>query len=61
MFMLSLSDEIYRDPRIVNCTKKVLKSQGPEALQPRRHLDPRIASPTSQHLLGALTTGSAHI
>ena len=34
---------------------------GLEALQPRGHLDPRIASPTSQQLLGALATGSAHI
>ena len=61
MFMLSLPDDVYGDPRIVTCTKEVLRSQGLEALQPRGHLDPRIASPTSQQLLGALATGSAHI
>jgi 2-polyprenyl-6-methoxyphenol hydroxylase-like FAD-dependent oxidoreductase len=52
MFMLSLPDDVYCDPSIVTCTKEVLKSQ---------HLDPRIVAPTSEQLLGALATGSAHI
>ncbi len=61
MFMLSMPDDVYSDPHIVTCTKDTLKSQGLEALQSRGQLEPRIASPTTSQLLGALAAGPAHI
>lgn len=54
MFMLCRPDEIYGDPDIVARTHEVLKTQGMDAVQPRGHFDPQVASPTRQELLAAL-------
>jgi hypothetical protein len=61
MFMFSLPDDVYRNPRIVTCTTEALETQGSKDLQSRGHLGPQISSPTGQQLLGALAISTAHI
>ncbi len=54
MFMLSKPDDVYRDPQVVACTQEALKAQGMDLLQPRGHVDLRVAPPDRQQLLTAL-------
>jgi hypothetical protein len=58
MFMLCQPDDIYRNPQVIACTHDTLKAQGMDLLQPRGHLDPRVAPPDHQQLLAALRMDS---
>lgn len=54
MFMLRQPDDMYRDPDLVVRTHDVLTARGLDLLQPRRHFDPLVVSPTREQLVAAL-------